>query len=604
MALSFTDLVQGGMAHEPPPAGFPGGLVSTTEHAATALSRRLQVEPARRQELTRKIEELEYLSYSRKGSPRALAQRIWDARRALMGTPRWEYGSPGARSYGRGWESSAELETRLKAIERREGVGLTSPRLASSYAAFQGAGLAGLGRLPARWGELQSPVEKLASCIRGMACDPEGFCCPPKCDPHHGQPRPPQHSCPHCCCMPCCCATGAPEWRPRPRPFPHPKFGAGAPGEPGGDPGGDPGGAPGGGAGGGIMRAPPGVMVGPPVVVAGGMPGGLPDGFKIPAGAWELKDGKFARVGVDPRVTVVGGKAYRKGLTPEELKARGIEMRDGKYYRIPPKAAPRPEPKPSTPKDPGGWLTDPVTGPWGGGGTPMPGTPPVPFPLAPEKGEVTRAGPMLPGPRDPGFPGPAPEPHMPPPFPPVGKGAVPPRKPSGGILVPPGKTVTTPGPILGPTVPPPPPPAKPLTWAPRVAPRVTTTGPVVPLAPPFSPPPSPPPPSRPDSSRPQRPDHYFAMAHGVGPTGGQTGAAPPPGTDKDWDYWKSLGAKWANYVSWKSGKGVLFPSRAGVPGSAPLMGLSGLGQTHAGMAQLAASLRRTRASLAKRKIRW
>jgi hypothetical protein len=169
--MGATSVMRGQADLEPGDYGYQS--VSTTKPGTTVFGRRQGfVEPDRRMKLTRMIEELEFLTGTPGVHPRALAQKVWAARRALMGAGNWawaSYADPRQR-----YDAKADLESRLRTVERLLGVDQLSPRMMMAY----GSGMAGLGLAP--WGQPQAdPVRQLASCIQAALCMPDRFCCPP-----------------------------------------------------------------------------------------------------------------------------------------------------------------------------------------------------------------------------------------------------------------------------------------------------------------------------------------------------------------------------------------------------------------------------------------
>jgi len=149
-----------------PPLGYK--YVQTTKPNTTVMAKPMGVVPKqRRRDVTRMIEELEFLAATPGVHPRALASKIWQARKALMESQDWSYASysnPRMR-----YDSKRDLEARLASVERVLGVGDVSPK---TFAFFYGMG--GLGR----WQGQQDPIKKLAQCIQGAICFPKGYCCP------------------------------------------------------------------------------------------------------------------------------------------------------------------------------------------------------------------------------------------------------------------------------------------------------------------------------------------------------------------------------------------------------------------------------------------
>lgn len=171
--LGATTVIQGQADLEPGDYGYQ--FVSTTKPGTTVFGRRQGfVDPGRRMAVTRQIEELEFLTGTPGVPPRVLAQKVWAARRALMGIGDWEWAS--YADPRQSYDAKADLEARLRTVERLLGVDKLSPRMMMAY----GSGaLSGMGGRP-EWGQSRAdPVAQLASCIRGALCAPDQFCCPP-----------------------------------------------------------------------------------------------------------------------------------------------------------------------------------------------------------------------------------------------------------------------------------------------------------------------------------------------------------------------------------------------------------------------------------------
>lgn len=165
--LGATTTIFGQANLEPGDHGYQ--YAQTTKSGKTVAGRAQGRAPVdRRVGITRMVTELEYLAGTPGIHPRVLAQRVWQARKALMGTSRWEWASYGAPRAA--YDSYDDLAERLQSVERVLGVDQVSPKAMSQ--------LSGLGEYtgPA-WGEMTDPVSKLASCIRGAICMPKSFCC-------------------------------------------------------------------------------------------------------------------------------------------------------------------------------------------------------------------------------------------------------------------------------------------------------------------------------------------------------------------------------------------------------------------------------------------
>ena len=152
------------------------GYKQTTRPGQTVSGHRQGLAPVgRRIALTNMINELEFLAGTPGVHPRVLAQKVWTARRALMGTSRWEFAS--YKSPSRAYDSYAGLASRLKSVELVLGVAGVSAK-ASGMGGLGSYGSTGAFR-GAPWGATGgSPISKLASCIRGAMCMPKSFCCP------------------------------------------------------------------------------------------------------------------------------------------------------------------------------------------------------------------------------------------------------------------------------------------------------------------------------------------------------------------------------------------------------------------------------------------
>lgn len=169
----FHGLGQGQEDLEPPPEGFGPKYVQTTKAGTTVFSETPGRAPVRRRvNVTGMIEELEFLAGTPGIHPRVLAQKAWQARKALMETSRWDwaqYADPRSR-----YDSYEDLVARLQAVERVLGIDKVSPKIMSAL--YGMGGLGALGKAP--WGASMDPVRKLAGCIRSAICFPKGFCCP------------------------------------------------------------------------------------------------------------------------------------------------------------------------------------------------------------------------------------------------------------------------------------------------------------------------------------------------------------------------------------------------------------------------------------------
>lgn len=165
---------------EAPQYGYQ--YVQTTVPGKTVFGRPVGLVPAQRKiELTRLVEELEWLAGTPGIHPAVLAQKIWEVRRRLMGSADWEFASY-AEPRG-SWDSKRDLLSRVEAVERVLGVEGISPKLMSAlYGMTHGA--SGLGTYPyqdlPRWTEQYWPIRKLASCIRDRICHKGQYCCPPQ----------------------------------------------------------------------------------------------------------------------------------------------------------------------------------------------------------------------------------------------------------------------------------------------------------------------------------------------------------------------------------------------------------------------------------------
>jgi len=161
---------------EAPQYGYQ--YVQTTVPGKTVFGKPVGLVPKERKiEITRLIDELEWLAGTPGIHPGVLAQKIWEARRRLMGSADWEFAS--YATPGQSWDSKEALLDRLEAVERVLGVEGISPKLMSAF-----AGMGGLGTYPyqdiPRWTEQYWPIRKLASCIRSRICHKDEYCCPPQ----------------------------------------------------------------------------------------------------------------------------------------------------------------------------------------------------------------------------------------------------------------------------------------------------------------------------------------------------------------------------------------------------------------------------------------
>jgi hypothetical protein len=177
--LGTTTVIQGQADLEP--GDYGQQYVMTTKPNTTVMSKRVGVAPvARRQNITRMISELEFLAGTPGIHERVLAQKVWQARKALMGTSKWSWANyQNPRS---SYDSYDDLVSRLDAVEAVLGTRGVSAKIMSQLYGMGGLG-SGTGWTGAYkgapWGAGGDPIAKLASCIRGMICQPKGFCCPP-----------------------------------------------------------------------------------------------------------------------------------------------------------------------------------------------------------------------------------------------------------------------------------------------------------------------------------------------------------------------------------------------------------------------------------------
>jgi hypothetical protein len=167
--LGSTTIMAGQADLEP---GDWGYQYTQTTKPGTTVAGRAQGRPpvARRIAITRAVAELEFLAGTPGVHPRVLAQKVWLARKALMGTAPWSWAN--YQNQASAYDSYDDLVSRLQSVERVLGVGNVSPKIMSQY------GMGGLGVYTgAVWGQQQSPVAKLAQCIQGALCMPKAFCC-------------------------------------------------------------------------------------------------------------------------------------------------------------------------------------------------------------------------------------------------------------------------------------------------------------------------------------------------------------------------------------------------------------------------------------------
>jgi hypothetical protein len=175
-ALGATTTVSGGQEDlEAPPYGYQ--YAQTTKKNTTVFGRPVgKVPPTRRVSATRLVEELEFLAGTPGVHPRVLAQKAWQARKALMESSDWQYAN--YQSPFASYDSSSDLKARLAAVERVLGIDKVSPKVAAALYGMGGMSGLGIYAGPA-WGQMYNPVDKLASCIRGALCAPTSYCCPP-----------------------------------------------------------------------------------------------------------------------------------------------------------------------------------------------------------------------------------------------------------------------------------------------------------------------------------------------------------------------------------------------------------------------------------------
>ncbi|TFH66214.1 MAG: hypothetical protein E4G90_04740, partial [Gemmatimonadales bacterium] len=167
MPITYSELMGNGQEDlEPSAPGFPGKYVQTTQPGRTVMSQVRRAPVETRLDITRQLQELEFLVGTPGIPSRVLAQRAWTIRRALMGSQVWPWASysiPG-QQYG----SHDELQTRLEGIEKILGIDLVSPKLMSALYGMSG-GLGSAVSMP-RWGRRYDPITKLASCINARWC--------------------------------------------------------------------------------------------------------------------------------------------------------------------------------------------------------------------------------------------------------------------------------------------------------------------------------------------------------------------------------------------------------------------------------------------------
>lgn len=156
------------------PGDYGYQYVQTTKPNTTVMGKPQGRAPVgRRVNITQLVAEAEYLAGTPGVHPRVLAQKVWQARKALMGSSRWEWAN--YQNQGSAYDSYDDLVARLESVERVLGVDKVSPKIMSQL--YGGLGnYQGYYRGPA-WGENIDPVAKLASCIRGTLCQPKAFCC-------------------------------------------------------------------------------------------------------------------------------------------------------------------------------------------------------------------------------------------------------------------------------------------------------------------------------------------------------------------------------------------------------------------------------------------
>ena len=170
MPLSYAELMgmgnDNGQADlEPPAPGFPGKYVQTTKPGTTVVSKVRRAPVKRRVDVTRQLQELEFLVGTPGIPARVLAQKAWTIRRALMGSRVWPWASYGVP--GQQYSSHDELQSRLEGIEKILGIDKISPKVMS---ALYGMGGLGSAISTPRWGRRFDPITKLASCINARWC--------------------------------------------------------------------------------------------------------------------------------------------------------------------------------------------------------------------------------------------------------------------------------------------------------------------------------------------------------------------------------------------------------------------------------------------------
>ncbi len=169
-----TTVIQGQADLEPGDYGYQ--FPSTTQPGTTVFGRRQGfVDPSRRIEVTRMVTELEFLAGTPGVHPRALASKLWQARKALMGIGNWEWAN--YQNPGMAYDSKEDLELRLAAVERVLGVAGVSPKIMSQLYGMSGLGEWNPSSIPTR-GNTLDPISKLAACIQGALCLPKSLCCP------------------------------------------------------------------------------------------------------------------------------------------------------------------------------------------------------------------------------------------------------------------------------------------------------------------------------------------------------------------------------------------------------------------------------------------
>ncbi len=163
--LSGTTHVYGQTDLEPGDYGY--SYASTTKPGTTVTgSRQGFVGGDRRAQITRQVEELEFLAGTPGVHPRVLGQKVWAARRALMGVGDWAWAAYSVP--GHTYDSKSDLIRRVEAVERVLGVAGLPPRLMAAAGSGLGA-----------WGSpVSDPVETLSRVIQAALCAPRAFCCP------------------------------------------------------------------------------------------------------------------------------------------------------------------------------------------------------------------------------------------------------------------------------------------------------------------------------------------------------------------------------------------------------------------------------------------